>query len=304
MHHPFISRKFVLTTYFLFAATLSLFAQENTIHYDSTFLAPPKTSSLLKDYRIAQPSLTNSLMMPDVVPPSFKLRTAPGLKSYIFKDMDNDFTPKLISRDNSTFLRGEYSVSGPIAVFGNSAFYGMGEQRNIIGLGAMNYGAVGFTHLFGDKLLLDVNMNVMKYNVPHLTNMLFGASGRMSYQLTDNLTMNVFGGYSRTTNLASYHYGASFAYDLTDHFGVEMGVNRYYDPMTNKWRTLPVFAPYYKLNKSVFGIDLGGLLMDIYDSQRKSKMGPMNPTKIQGQRSGVSQETLNRWGERRLPGMR
>jgi hypothetical protein len=187
--------------------------------------------------------------------------------SSLFKD--NSYNPRTIHIDETGFLKGEYSVGGPIATFRNGYVYGMGQQQNIIGLGAKNSASFGYTHFFSDRLLMDVNVNANKLNGAHMMNSSLGAGARMTYRLSDRSDINVFGSYSRTlvSPMSYYHYGASISYDITEHFGMETGVNRYYDPFHHKWQTIPIVSPYVKLNNGQkLGFDFGGLLKDLFDS--------------------------------------
>ena len=49
--------------------------------------------------------------------------------------------------------------------------------------------------------------------------------------------------------------------DFTNRFGVDVGVQRYYD-VRQGWRTAPMVAPSYKFRKFKLGIDVGGLFYE------------------------------------------
>ena len=51
--------------------------------------------------------------------------------------------------------------------------------------------------------------------------------------------------------------------DMSRRFGMEMGVQRYYDAMRGRWETVPVVIPYYNFDKFKLGFDVGGLLYEI-----------------------------------------
>ena len=64
---------------------------------------------------------------------------------------------------------------------------------------------------------------------------------------------------------------------------MEMGVQRYYNPLRGGWETVPIAAPYFKFNNGAkFGIDVGGLLYEIFRDasfHREMKKGNRpNPT--------------------------
>lgn len=49
--------------------------------------------------------------------------------------------------------------------------------------------------------------------------------------------------------------------DMSDRFGMEMGVQRYYDAMSGRWETVPVMIPYYHFDKFTLGLDVVVLYM-------------------------------------------
>ena len=52
---------------------------------------------------------------------------------------------------------------------------------------------------------------------------------------------------------------------MTEHFGMEMGVQRYYNPLRGGWETVPIAIPYYKFNNGAkMGLDVGGLIYQIF----------------------------------------
>ena len=287
-------------------------AQENTVKYDSTFLFPPKSGAVLQGgyLKPATPDiqqLSNGRLplTPFVLPPTL------AVKPITWDDNYGGYHPKTIDMDRSRFLNGEYTVSGPILQWRRDMLYGSGAQRNMIGMGTMNTATLGYQHLFGDKLLIDISLNAVKYSVPHFTNISYGASGRISYMLSKKTMLNVFGGYNKTLARNSYNYGASMSFDMGDYFGVEMGVNRFYDPYANRWKTSPIVAPYVKIHgQKAFQFDIGGLLKGIYDSKHY-KPSPVEikmqqaqqQAAIKQQRAVQLEETKARWGERRMPGM-
>ena len=81
---------------------------------------------------------------------------------------------------------------------------------------------------------------------------------------TDRFRITAFGSYT-PRNLYGFNrdaYGATIGYDFTDRFGVDVGVQRYYDPQRG-WQTVPVVVPHYKFNKFDLGIDVGGILFEV-----------------------------------------
>ena len=53
--------------------------------------------------------------------------------------------------------------------------------------------------------------------------------------------------------------------EVSEHFGMEMGVQRHYNPLRGGWETIPIAVPYFKFNNGAkFGLDVGGLLYEIF----------------------------------------
>ena len=66
----------------------------------------------------------------------------------------------------------------------------------------------------------------------------------------------------------------SIGMDMSEHFGMELGVQRYYNPLRGGWETVPIAAPYFRFNNGAkFGFDVGGLLYEIFrDTSFKKEM--------------------------------
>jgi len=167
--------------------------------------------------------------------------------------------------DKTLLHKGEYNVSGIIKGYRNSAIYGFGEQTNLIGVGIMNQASFGYYHYLNDNLSMNVQLHAAKMSGPYFTNQLFGTSGDISYQLNDRIGINIFGSYSisPTTSFRAYQYGGSMSIDVTERFGTELGVRRYYDSVYGRWETIPIIAPYYKFKKFKLEMDVGPILQHV-----------------------------------------
>ena len=97
-------------------------------------------------------------------------------------------------------------------------------------------------------------------------------SGEMSivpllFPANDRLTFNVFGGYHSgyVPSGQNYHFGGTIGMEVSERFGMEMGVQRHYNPLRGGWETIPIAVPYFKFNNGAkFGLDVGGLLYEIF----------------------------------------
>ena len=101
---------------------------------------------------------------------------------------------------------------------------------------------------------------------------------------SDRVTLKVFGSYDigNSYGMSTHSYGATMSVDMSDRFGMEMGVQRYYDAMSGRWETVPVMIPYYHFDKFTLGLDVGGIIYEIlrnavFDKNRGIG-GPSGPT--------------------------
>ena len=179
-------------------------------------------------------------------------------------------------------FRGDYSTGGIIKGFENGMFYGSGEQTSLPVIGLMNKASLGYMYRFNTRWSVQVGVDAMKMNMPFAVGQSFGTSGAVMYRASDRVAFKVFGSYYRgqTYGMESHSYGASMTVDMSERFSVEMGVQRYYNPLRGGWETVPVEVPCYKFNKFNLGIDVGGLIYEILHKvvidKDRSKMG--NPT--------------------------
>ena len=99
----------------------------------------------------------------------------------------------------------------------------------------------------------------------HSTGQAFSTSGVLRYQASDRVTFKVFGSYAigNPYGMDTHHYGATISLDMSERFGMEVGVQRYYDAYRGRWETVPVVIPYYKLDKFKLSLDMGGILYEI-----------------------------------------
>ncbi|MCD7901982.1 MAG: hypothetical protein LUH22_19655 [Bacteroides sp.] len=164
--------------------------------------------------------------------------------------------------DKSPAHKGDYHVSGTLKDFRQGMIYGSGRQESLPGVGTVNYAGIGYRHYLSDNISLNIQLHAMKGNMPYSRSQSFGTSGNFIYQLNDRITLNAFGSYFITpsSSFKTYNYGASMYFNVTERFGMDVGVRRYYDPFYRKWETIPIITPTYKFKKIDVGIDVGSLL--------------------------------------------
>ena len=169
----------------------------------------------------------------------------------------------------SPLFKGDYSTSGILLPHRNGALVGTGSQTSIPGIGRSNDASLMYIHSLGSQWSFSVGLDANKMHMNHFTGQAFGASGTLTYQATNRLAFNVFGGYNSgyVSGRQSYRYGGTVAWDITDRFGMEVGVQRYYNPLRGGWETVPIAVPTFKFNNGAkVGFDLGGALYQILHS--------------------------------------
>ena len=178
--------------------------------------------------------------------------------------------------DPSPMFKEDYHTSGILFSHRNGMLTGAGSQTNLPGIGRSNDASLTYIHSVSPQWILSIGMDVNQMHMNHFTGQSFGVSGTLSYLLNDRLTFNVFGGYHSgyVPGRQSYHFGGSIGMDMSEHFGMELGVQRYYNPLRGDWETVPIAAPYFKFNNGTkFGFDVGGLLYEIFrDTSFKKEM--------------------------------
>ena len=169
------------------------------------------------------------------------------------------FLPPYYTNPSPMFY-GDYQTGGRISPY----FYGSGSQSTLPGLGRINQASFQFRYALNDYFDIQAGVNAVKYSLPMSVGQSLGFSGALVYHPTDRFRITAFGSYT-PRNLYGFNrdaYGATIGYDFTDRFGVDVGVQRYYDPQRG-WQTVPVVVPHYKFNKIDLGIDVGGILFEV-----------------------------------------
>ena len=167
----------------------------------------------------------------------------------------------------SPMFKGDFDTNGILFTHRYGMLIGTGNQTSLPGIGRSNDISFTYIHSFHPQWIFSVGVNVNKMHMSHFTGQSLGASGTLSYRANDRLTLNVFGGYHSgyVPGRQSYHFGGTIGMDISEHFGMEMGVQRYYNPLRSGWETVPIATPYYKFNNGAkFGFDVGGLLYEIF----------------------------------------
>lgn len=183
-------------------------------------------------------------------------------------NMDKLYIPNsnhLLHPATPVFRKKDFHAQGSIMQFKNGMVVGSGMRNEIVGVGDVNSAQISYQHRFNNHLFSSISINAAKIEIPHFQDNVFGASGSFFYVPQDNLRFKVFGSYSVSpfSKFTTYNYGGSVSFDMSERFGTEVGVQRFYDPIQKRWETVPIVVPYYKFNKITVGMDVGGILYEI-----------------------------------------
>lgn len=181
----------------------------------------------------------------------------------------------------SPLFRGDYSTSGVLGQFSHGTLSASGSQTSLPGIGRLNQASLGYQHVFSPKLSIQLGVDATKINMMHTAGQTFSTSGILFYHASDRISFKVFGAYAPSSSygINTHRYGASMSLDMTKRFGMEVGVQRCYNPMTGRWETVPIAAPYYNFDKFKLGLDVGGIVYELLRNVAfPNKMNSGGPT--------------------------
>ena len=147
-------------------------------------------------------------------------------------------------------------------------------------------GRLTFHQFIGDRFMFEVSGLANKYWMPGQFSLQkqFGVGGNIGYRLSPYISLHAFGTYYGNTPMvgpAMYpymnmsEYGGFANVRISSRFRTEVGVRRYFSPLTGRWETDPIIRPYVKVGRSkteIGGIDFGYLLKSIIIGSRERHM--------------------------------
>lgn len=215
--------------------------------------------------------------LPAILPlpgqPNTTLPTQPKLPTVHFTLPKLPVIPYYINP--SPLFKGDYNTGGMVLPHRHGGWYASGSQSSVPGIGRFNEATLTYAHRLNSKLSFQLSLDAMKVNMSHISGQTFSTSGMMLYQATDKLGFRVFGSYApgNTFGMKTHSYGGTLMWQVNDRFGLEMGVQRYYDSMRGGWQTVPVVIPSYRFDHFKLELDVGGILYEIlrgvlYDTKK------------------------------------
>ncbi|MDY5239551.1 hypothetical protein [Bacteroides helcogenes] len=244
----------------LFLNVQVLFAQEDSTRfvYDTLLIKP-----VVGEPRIYQRDASFGMLFPFSAGNTFS-SAFQSMEGSVFRIEQNSLCmPYQI--DLSPHFRGDYGTDGTIMQFRRGALLGSGGQSSITGIGHFNEALLFYQQAIGQNLKFQIGMDAMKINMSHITGQAFTASGALAYRVSAGMAFRFFGSYAigNTYGINTHSYGATMLFDVSKHFNMEVGVQRYYNSMRGRWETVPVVIPAYDFDKFKLVMDVGGILFEI-----------------------------------------
>lgn len=166
----------------------------------------------------------------------------------------------------------DHALSGAITRIGDGYLSGSSSFTTRPALGNVASATLSLTQTVDERLSFRVGLSGNKYHMGRDAWNDYGVFARASYQITDRLTFNAFGqhyfhptfhsvGAMPFVNTSAY--GGTLGYKISDRVSLDVGAQRYYDPYTGRWKTLPIVAPTIQLAGTPISVDVGGFLYQI-----------------------------------------
>ena len=173
--------------------------------------------------------------------------------------------------DTSPYSR-DWSSSGVITSVGGGYLIGSGSHTTYPGMGNTASASVALTMPMGDRFQVTAGLTGSKYHFDRDAWNDYGVFANASFRLNDRLSLNAFGQHYFSQRfhsvasmpfLGSSSYGGTLGWKASDHFSLDVGARRIYDPYTGTWRTLPVVQPTINLLGAPISFDAGPLIYQV-----------------------------------------
>ncbi len=158
---------------------------------------------------------------------------------------------KSLNRLPESHMQLDLSYPQDLAHWQGGAIYGGNNEEIIHGFGAYRTAsAIAYQQL--GKLRITGGITVEKFNF--YRNIGNGIEGQVegTYRFNDNISATAFGrvqnmGFFSPYSIITYQYGGYFSFNTNNNkWGLDLGAQRYFNPVTRTWTTIPIAMPYYK----------------------------------------------------------
>lgn len=208
---------------------------------------------------------TFSRMMSSVQPPKPKFHVDSIDRLMLYGTPEPKFTASPYAYD--------FNRSGVVTSWKNGFLMGYGSRttmpvmmsnQNVSFSAVQNVGNFTFTG----------GISADRYFMWRNTRTMFGFNGSVKYNFSDNVSATVFGRYYTGQSyytmgampyMGSSGYGGFFSF-MGNTFGMDVGVERYYDSFAGRWVTSPIITPKIKFSeKFTLALPVGGLVKELFD---------------------------------------
>ena len=165
--------------------------------------------------------------------------------------------------------------NGAIMAYGGSASYS--------GLLGVESGGLRFGQNLGD-FTLNLDASATKYAYFRGLSNSYGLGGSLSYKISDNIGLTLFGSYQSNAGLYQpamfdlvgvSRLGGYFDIRINDTWGFMVGAQSYHSLSGGYWETQPMLVPYVNLGGiEPIGVDLGGILYQLLRTNVNKKSNP------------------------------
>lgn len=221
---------------------------------------------------------TFSRMMSSVHPPKPKFHVDSIDRLMLYGTPEPKFTASPYAYD--------FNRSGVVTSWKNGFLMGYGSRttmpvlmsnQNVSFSAVQNVGNFTFTG----------GVSADRYFMWRNTRTMFGFNGSVTYNFSDNVSATVFGRYYTGQSyytmgampyMGSSGYGGFFSF-MGNTFGMDVGVERYYDSFAGRWITSPIITPKIKFSeKFTLALPVGGLVKELFDDyvfKNNKNQGPI-----------------------------
>lgn len=274
----------------IFVATMAGFALGALAQSDTALrFNPTPIPNVVGADKLLKPQF--SIITPNIVAPSLSNYLAPEplqfdnklslLPDSLKATPELSVTPQVYRPENRYNFRGnpfsrDWSAGGELMrIDDNLSLVGSGSYTTYPALGNIGTGSLGLYATPTDRLSIGLGANAVKYHMGRSAWNDYGLYVNGSFKLTDRLSVNAFGQYyfdkryhsvGAMGYMQSAVYGGSFDYKFSDKFSLALGAQRYYDPYTRTWKTVPIVAPTITLFGSPMTVDVGGILYNLVEA--------------------------------------
>lgn len=226
-------------------------------------LEAPKLATQVSPSRIYVPQITSKTFVDSMVYHNPEVEIP---EQYRYPEENNFIWQR-------NMFANDMNQQGKIARWENGYLEGFSSYQTQPLLGSVRQGGATVTQHFGDRWKMSLSGMLMKYNEPWNAYNTYGGTAEVGYMINDNMSVTAFGNYESApfwSNARRGGYGAFGGYMTfktnNDKWGVDVGAQNVRDFQTGRSATLPIIRPFYNYHGQKLGIDLGGLLYQLFEN--------------------------------------